>query len=117
MKNNKYLLDKYFFRCIYFIRYRKDLPIKIGFATSLHSRLKEINTYAPYSIELIRAIRGNKGLEKKIHRLFKKYNTNGEWFEAVPKLLEFIDKCPKDNTSALEKHINSFKLEDNWLQF
>lgn len=54
---------------------------KIGFSTDPLRRLKQIQTHNPFKCELISTIKDTGNLESYLHEKFKRFRTNGEWFE------------------------------------
>jgi hypothetical protein len=74
---------------VYFVA--ADNRIKIGVATSVRKRLKELQTSAPHKLQLI-AVRPRAGRaeESAIHRRFAAYRLHGEWFKASPELLQYV---------------------------
>lgn len=85
-KKDKTIKDKF----VYFIQNSKSKEIKIGLTKDITRRLNDIKTYFPYGVELLHVIEGNKLLETELHKKFKKYNINGEWFEPAQELLNHI---------------------------
>ena len=69
--------------CVYVIKVETG-RIKIGCTSNLESRLKSFHDQQwPYKWELIHTIATDKpqSLEQRLHRLYRKYRVNGEWFE------------------------------------
>lgn len=111
----------YFRNCVYFVQYRKDMPIKIGYTKSWADRREAFKTWCPYPVKPLKVIRASRRIEQLLHNLFKEFNTNGEWFENNEKILSFINNCPVDDVHKLENLIKiAFKekadkkrIEDN----
>lgn len=76
---------------VYFIRCAEAARIKIGTTTNLERRLASIQAGTPLRIELLVTLTGDSRIEKKIHAQFAHLRVHGEWFEAAPDLLEYID--------------------------
>ena len=55
---------------------------KIGITTNLSLRLKQIRSLNPYNIKLVYfvATEHYRSLESHLHKVFKVYRGNGEWF-------------------------------------
>ena len=70
--------------------------IKIGKADDVVSRLNELQTGNPFKLHTLLSIIVNSkreafNLELSLHKKFKEYRLEGEWFEEKP-VFEFIDK-------------------------
>lgn len=87
---------------VYFIQEdRTDGLIKVGEANRLFGRdgrLQVLNQGNPYGFKVIATIFGNKGfsqlLEKQILADLQTFNFRGEWFNADPKVLDYIKNIP-----------------------
>ena len=69
--------------------------IKIGKADDTFERLKDLQTGNPYKLVILLSIRLSSpldafDLECILHERFRKYQLEGEWFEAEP-VLKLID--------------------------
>lgn len=76
---------------VYFIFSKKQNAIKIGYTIDPDQRLATIQGSNPDSLDLLRVIPGGLELEQKLHRRFKHLKRGGEWFDAAPELLKFIN--------------------------
>ncbi len=70
--------------------------IKIGKTDDVVKRLSELQTGNPFKLSIIltimlKTIEDAFSLENALHRKFKDYQLEGEWFEEGP-VLQFIDK-------------------------
>lgn len=65
---------------------------KIGFTTNPTNRLKQVQTGCPYKLEIILVIKGSIKTERALHKKYKKFKTNGEWFLFRGQLKESIQK-------------------------
>ena len=74
---------------VYFVQ-NEDGYIKIGFTRHIKSRLVRMQIDNCMKLKLIGKVKGGQELESKLHRKFKQYRKRGEWFGAVPELLEYI---------------------------
>lgn len=81
---------------VYFILNRDSNAIKIGWAKNVTTRLAELQTASPVKLELLQTIQlasstEAQSLEKQLHNHFAHLRMQGEWFQADPKLYEFIE--------------------------
>ena len=88
---------------VYFIE-ADGVAIKIGFTLDVERRIKRMQMDCPIDLYLIGVMKGDRNLEAKIHRKFKKYRYRGEWF----KISDDIIKYAKANSINLKK---SYKLK------
>lgn len=86
---------------VYFIKHKGLSPIKIGKSTkdALKGRLGQLKTSSPYGIEIVGIIETCNAhkLENLLHKRFKAFRLNGEWFEISEDvvnglLLQYQDK-------------------------
>src|SRR5262245_38143913 len=77
---------------VYFIGHvgRSDLPIKIGKANSVRSRMSDLQTSHYTELEILFVIPGYSKLEKEIHTRYWQYHVRGEWFDLTPLQLDQI---------------------------
>lgn len=66
---------------VYFMRAWETNRIKIWYSKNVDSRIKQIQTWCPYKIELINKIPWWVDLEEKYHELYKVKRVTWEWFE------------------------------------
>lgn len=88
-ENKRYISYSYY---IYFIQLGVKGPIKIGIITNLKRRFSNIQIYNPYKLKILAVTKGDKQMERMIHKKFDIYKIRGEWFEPAPRLLNYIDK-------------------------
>lgn len=74
---------------VYFLR--DGDCIKIGTSTNVSTRVSGGQTMNPRELVLIGSVPGDQQLEANLHRKFWHLHARGEWFEATPELLAFID--------------------------
>lgn len=55
-------------------------PIKIGLASNVSRRLREVQVGCPYPIDLMGTLPGGRAGEALLHRLFSDFKIHGEWF-------------------------------------
>jgi len=80
--------------------------IKIGMSNSPFNRLNALNTASPHHLELINVFDGDSKLEFRLHRLFKEYRVNGEWFD-----------LPKKYYNITISEINKIDSENNIVDY
>lgn len=71
---------------LFSMRSKTEALVKIGVSSIIYDRIAALQCGVPYPLGVVlHAPVGEKGItmsaEKMIHRLFKKRNTRGEWFE------------------------------------
>lgn len=74
---------------VYFLR--SDDHIKIGYATDVAARIRELQCGNPTTLALIGAIPAKPADERALHRRFNTDRVQGEWFRRSDKLLAFIE--------------------------
>lgn len=59
--------------------------VKIGVATHVNERLRQLQTGNPRKLTLIKVLKSEKPyeLENNLHDIFEKYRVNGEWFNIL----------------------------------
>jgi hypothetical protein len=77
---------------VYFLRYGEEGPIKIGYSQNLGLRLSSYRTHTHLTVNVLHRMDGTKKDEKRIQAYFSDLHLKGEWFEAAPRLLDFIDQ-------------------------
>lgn len=65
---------------VYVIGNRTMKICKIGFSINPCKRIKAIQTGCPYPVEIIALFEGDIKTERKLHKRYVKFKTNGEWF-------------------------------------
>jgi hypothetical protein len=75
---------------VYFIRDASG-AIKIGRTKDILHRLRQFSTGHASELILLGVMDGDERTEKRVHKRFLKHRIRGEWFAAVPELLQFID--------------------------
>jgi hypothetical protein len=73
---------------VYFLRYGKR--VKIGTATNVQARFKELSTGIPGKARIYYVTPGNRALENELHQLFAADRVSGEWFNWSGAMLEWI---------------------------
>lgn len=90
-------------RSVYFIAHmdplrasRAPVPVKIGVATHVESRLSGMQTGNPVPLELLGWGHGDEEEEQYLHEQFKAFHIRGEWFALNPALEGLIDEAKRD---------------------
>jgi hypothetical protein len=75
---------------VYFVQCDERGPIKIGHTRrdKLKQRMSVLQVGSPFPLILRRTFPGTRGLERKLHRLYRPLKMSGEWFWAAPDLAE-----------------------------
>lgn len=66
-------------------------PIKIGCSQWPENRLKALDIWSPFPLELIVSVPGEHQEERRLHWRFRDSRSHGEWFFVSPDLLALID--------------------------
>jgi hypothetical protein len=88
---------------IYFIG-PADGPIKIGFASRLSFRIRDLRLANAFPLEVWAAIEDHPSVERAYHHRFATHRLHGEWFARHPDILAEIDRL---NTTTLSGHVQS----------
>lgn len=76
---------------IYFIG-PKDGPIKIGWASRLEFRLRDLRLANAFPLEVWATVEGPPSLEREYHKRFAEHRLHGEWFERSPSIESEIER-------------------------
>jgi hypothetical protein len=85
-------------------------PVKIGYSNHLTNRLIGMQTGCPDPLEVLLAVKGERGDEADLHRRFKGLRIHGEWFRADLELLRYIQEL-KDSSPAVAEHYRGSSLD------
>lgn len=67
--------------------------VKIGFTrSSPESRIQDLQTGSAEPLTLLHCEAGSERDERRLHRAFKPYHVNREWFSLAGELAEFIER-------------------------
>lgn len=76
---------------IYFLRFGKSGPVRIGFTkTTLRQRLRELQAGSPIPLRLLGTMNGTMGEEIELHRRFEPLRVLHSWYHSDPELLSRI---------------------------
>lgn len=80
---------------VYFIQDEASRSIKIGSALNIEKRLRAFQTAWHSPVRLLGSIPEpiGGGLERTLHRTFKRHRVRGEWFSDHPEILAYIQRC------------------------
>jgi hypothetical protein len=93
----------------------KDKPIKIGYSRdmdTLKNRIPSIQTSCPYELQVLCFEEGDINKEKEYHKLFKEYNSYGEWFNPSDEILNKIEEIRKNNPVEFNNYIEPDNVEE-----
>lgn len=65
-------------------------PIKIGCSQSPNGRRETLETWSPFTLEVVAEIDGGFALEQRFHAMFAHSHERREWFRYTPELGEVI---------------------------
>lgn len=74
--------------------------IKIGYATSIRTRLASLAVATPYPLKVLATVDGDRHTEFALHTRFADAFHRGEWFRKTPELLVFIDQINNAGRAA-----------------
>lgn len=77
--------------CVYFVQAATTRLIKIGIANNFQSRFCALQSMSPDKLQVMAILFGHyRQEERRLHKLFAKDRSHGEWFEPSKKLLKHI---------------------------
>lgn len=91
---------------IYFIAQENMEFVKIGYVKTeenISARLSLVQNGNPHKLHLIGTIIGGKPTEAILHRSFREYRRNGEWFAHKGRLKNYIDSDQVDKTPITKR--------------
>ena len=68
---------------------------KIGYSSEPQVRRTALRYDTKLDLHLVAMIRGDRSLERKIHKRFESYRIKCEWFEPRPEIAEWFDRLPR----------------------
>jgi len=98
---------------VYFISNQRKSVVKIGIANNPTQRLKTFQTANHEKLIILKVIKRNNRtkafqLESALHRKFKKFHIQGEWFKLTHTIETFIENYQPDEPSSLDQWIVYF---------
>lgn len=76
---------------VYFLKVGS--AVKIGYSVRPLSRLDDLKTGVPLSIDTFVCVRGSQAHERMLHRLFARSRQEGEWFEFAPEIAHVMARA------------------------
>lgn len=68
--------------------------VKIGIASSMMTRLSNLQACCPYPVRVLKVVVGTWHLERSLHKRFADLHARGEWFRLEGELAELIERLP-----------------------
>jgi hypothetical protein len=96
---------------IYFIEHAGW--IKVGYASDVERRLKELRTANP-SFARLGIMNGERGHEKTIHDSLVEFRGEGEWFKDCPQVREYLMRAMRDGVEEWKPEFPSTHLPSMW---
>lgn len=78
-------------KSVYFIKSKQTNLIKIGYATNVFERIKQLSSGNTDRLILLKEIKGGRKKEAELHKKFSNHRKGGEWFYPDQEILDFID--------------------------
>lgn len=75
---------------VYFAYSPDAKKVKIGYSNSPESRIQSLQTGSPVPLKIIGTIAGGQDVEKKLHEMFSRDHSHGEWFHMSEEIDRFI---------------------------
>jgi hypothetical protein len=102
---------------VYFVRAKDHALMKIGKATDVGRRLKEIQTSCPYELEIMGVIKCKSeahafAVEKMAHEYLENSRTHGEWFRHNNRT-EAVLRVVTNRAESLKDAYQAFRAERN----
>lgn len=66
--------------CVYVVS-GGNRRVKIGYTTDMGNRITALQMASPVRLRILTTCPGDRALEARLHREFRKYRTHGEWFD------------------------------------
>lgn len=85
---------------VYFLKSKQTKLIKIGTTKNLKTRMMTIESAGGHDLDVLLLLRGYFDIEKTLHEKFASSRVKGEWFQASPKILEFVKKAKEQISTA-----------------
>ena len=94
--------------CVYFLLAPSVRRLKIGFSIKLDSRVNDLRLGSPIDLILVKYICGTLQLEITLLALFDRFRLHGEWFEAEPELMDFVEQLPHGEHVTPDELVKNF---------
>ncbi len=100
---------------IYLINAKNTNMYKIGYTSmDAENRITNLKTGCPYELSIIKEVDGSEDTEKLLHKTFKKYRKNGEWFEFNKKILKKVTDQLSEKNINIKKDLKSKPKTKNY---
>lgn len=97
---------------LYFARDEATLLVKIGFSErDVYGRLRTLQTGCPGLLTLLGVVNGTKQDDKAWRKRFAAARVRGEWFRAVPELLQAIEDAKESQEEDIKRRIQKLQEE------
>lgn len=73
--------------------------VKIGWTSSLHSRLQALQAASPVPLRLLAIMRASQHMERELHVRFAEFRLHGEWFELAEPIRRFVAELRQEPVS------------------
>ncbi len=86
-------------KTVYFMRpVGKRGPVKIGCSIMPAKRLRDLEIWSPYMLEIAASAPGEHRHERALHSMFSDQRRHGEWFDWSPRLAEVVAHVAETGT-------------------
>lgn len=89
---------------VYFLQCGKGGPVKIGTSRDGWGRVLSVAASMPHRMAFCSIVVGGLQLERNLHRRFRKFRLNGEWFKPEGELKDLMRKLPRSKPRELATH-------------
>lgn len=77
--------------CVVYV-VRRGGAVKIGITRDVVKRMRALQAANDEPLVLLLAFHGSRKVERELHRRFAAYRKRGEWFEAAPDVLAWVER-------------------------
>lgn len=98
---------------IYFLEAVGLGKVKIGFATDVRTRVRDLKVGCPVPVSLLGCIAGSMQDEQQLHKQFSAYRSHGEWFFLAGEVQDFIRKSiGSDAPQLIGRRVGAWLFQD-----
>lgn len=76
---------------IYFVFDPEKDHVKIGFSRSMRNRMYELRCRVGHHVRMLAVMPGGVMDERALHRLYREYHVEGEWFRYEQPIKDFVE--------------------------
>ena len=87
-------------------------PIKIGVSDCPERRLRQLQTGCPHRLQILAQMPGDEANERGLHHDFRAAKIGGEWFTAIPALLNLIWRVARNEEVTLPSKEFDFEVSE-----